>query len=97
MKGPGSGGVCTAIGGMGKNGFHGRGRLSSSGRKFFRLLFRVIGTSDQWSGFDDLETQIEAEFSIGIELLGRDPAINREMVPGWLEILANRENVRIGP
>ena len=58
-------------------------------------MIGVVGAADQRPGFDDLEAAGEAFLLEERELLGRHPAIDGQVVPRGLEVLADGEHVTI--
>ena len=57
------------------------------------LLFRVVGTADQWAGFDMGEAECHPLFFQHGKLAGIVEACNRQMLSGGLEVLADGHDV----
>ena len=82
--------------GVGEDRIHGFRRFAIGGAESLRLFLCVVRTSNQRPGFDDLETHLKAGQSPFIELFRMDPAIDGQVISGWLEVLADRQDVGVG-
>src|ERR1700687_1154991 len=75
-------------------------KLNRSLRRLIRVpcpaLFRVIGTPDEWSCHDVPESRVHGLLAKQCEFIGMVIFLNRQMVPAWLKILADRQDGAAG-
>ncbi len=73
-----------------------RPSLTPQATQLTSLFFSVIGAAHHWAGLDDLESALQSFFLEDVELLGRDPAIDGQVIARRLKILPDGQDVGLG-
>ena len=71
--------------------------IGAFGTESFRLFLGVVARPDQRTTLAHLETDLQCIFLHSQELVGMHPSVDGEVVSGRLEVLTDRDDVRLTP